>query len=434
MSKEHLYDVVVIGGGPAGMMSAGRASERGRSVLLLEKNQHLGKKLLISGGGRCNVTNNKPRMRTMLACYKRDGKFLFSAFSQFGVAETLKFFHDRGMDTKVENEDRVFPTSDKSQSVLDVLTTYMKDGGVEVKTKAEVTSILYNKEKGYIEIHIEGMEEVIHAKKCILATGGTSHPETGSTGEGFSWLQKLGHKVIENDFALVPILLRDTWVRDVAGVKLDNIKLTTFKDGVKKKVYKGKLLFTHVGISGPTVLNMSRDVGELLGNDEGSTYAPTTKEKRTKKKDGVTIVLDLFPTLDTGAVREKLQTLLQENINKKIKNSLSPLIPTSLGGLILQLAHIDEETPNNNLRSDERTHIVGLLKALPMSVKGLHGKEKAVISSGGVALEEVDFKTMQSRLIPELYLVGDALNIDRPSGGYSLQLCWTTGYVAGSNC
>lgn len=424
------WDVVVIGGGPAGMMAAGQAAERGRRVLLLEKNSTLGNKLLITGGGRCNVTNNKPDAHVMLERYKESAKFLFSAFAQFGVTETLEFFNHRGMKTKEEEEGKVFPVSNKAQSVLDVLIQYMKEGGVTIRTKSEVVEIKYNgRMRGMIVILSD--RSAIKAKACVVASGGTSHPETGSTGEGFGWLKNLGHTIVKNNMALVPIALKDSWIKKLAGVTLHNIKLATFKNGIKQKSYKGKLLFTHLGISGPTVLNMSADVGELLRNKEESGY----EQKSTIIDSGeVIIILDLFPNEDGGVLREKLQTFLIGQSNKKIKNTLSLLFPSSLVNPVLELAHIDGETPNHSVRSEERKALVSLLKSIPFTVAGLLGKDKAVVSSGGVALPEVNFKTMQSRIVPQLYVVGDMLNIDRPSGGYSLQLCWTTGYVAGDNC
>ncbi|OGY57205.1 MAG: hypothetical protein A3D47_02665, partial [Candidatus Colwellbacteria bacterium RIFCSPHIGHO2_02_FULL_43_15] len=427
--KRALWDVVIVGGGPAGMMAAGRAAERGRSVLLLEKNPNLGKKLLITGGGRCNVTNNKPIVRTMLTKYKESDKFLFSAFTQFGVTETLNFFNSRGMKTKEEAEGRVFPVSDKAQSVWDVLHRYMKKGNVTVRTKAEVKGITFDESLKQITVTLAD-KSLIRARHCIIATGGTSRPETGSTGDGFMWLKKLGHTIVENDVALVPIALKDLWTKKIAGVTLTDIKLTTFADGIKQKAYRGKLLFTHVGISGPTVLNMSRDVGKLLQESEGSEY----EEEASKIAHGkeVTIMIDLFPALDNGALKENLQALLVGQSNKKIKNVLSKFVAPALVDSVLTIAHIDGETPTHSVRSEERKLLVSLLKAIPLSVSGLLGKDKAVVSSGGVALTEVNFKTMQSSVLPQLYLVGDVLNIDRPSGGYSLQLCWTSGYVAGS--
>ncbi|MEK7582911.1 MAG: aminoacetone oxidase family FAD-binding enzyme [Patescibacteria group bacterium] len=419
-----LWDVVVIGGGPAGMMAAGRAAEKGRKVLLLEKNPGVGKKLLITGGGRCNVTNNKPEMRSMVTKYKGNDQFLFSAFSQFGVAQALEFFHTRGMPTKEENEGRIFPVSNKAKSVWDVLVKYMQEGKVQVQTGAAVSGIAVDAKTKSFEIKIsakggsasggKGGEKII-ARSVIVATGGLSRPETGSTGEGFVWLKKLGHTIIDNDFALVPIALKDAWAKKLGGVVLNDIKISVFQNDQKQSSQIGKLLFTHFGISGPTVLVMSKEIGELLQYGE------------------VAIMLDLFPKLDHGALKSKLQELLITQSNKKLKNVLGKLVPSALVAPLLALVKIDGETPNHSISHDARIALTTLLKALPLNVKGLLGADKAVISSGGVALEEVNFKTMQSRLVPNLYLVGDVLNIDRPTGGYSLQLCWTTGYVAGDN-
>ena len=408
-----LWDVVVIGGGPAGMMAAGVAASRGKKVLLLEKNKTLGKKLLITGGGRCNVSNNKPDVRTLLNKYRRDNKFLFSAFSQFAVKETLAFFHARGMPTKEENEGRLFPAANTAQAVFDVLVEYMNKGNVVVRTNAAVVHI--TREHDVFSMLLKGGGRV-QATACIVAAGGTSRPETGSTGDGYKWLQKLGHRVEENGTALVPVALKDAWAKQLGGIVLGDIKITLEQGGIKQRAEKGKLLFTHVGASGPTILNMSRDIGELLGYGE------------------VALVLDLFPTLDHKMLREKLQAGLVEESNKKIKNVLGGLVQKALALPLLALAQIDPETPCHSVRTDQRAKLVQLLKALPLHVSGLLGADKAVVSSGGVSLEEVDFKTMQSRLVPGLYIVGDMLNIDRPSGGYSLQLCWTTGFVAGSAC
>ncbi len=428
-TKENkIWDVVVIGGGPAGMMAAGRAAELGCSVLLLEKNLTLGKKLLITGGGRCNVTNNQPNVRAMLAKYKGNHKFLFSAFSQFGVDDTLEFFNRRGMATKEEAEGRIFPVSNRAQSVLDTLVNYMKESGVEIQTNSAVVGFSFVKAKRRVSmdgtrrdsvesnfcIRLENKEQII-ARACIIATGGTARPETGSTGEGFGWLKKIGHTIVENNSALVPVALQDAWVKKIGGVTLKDIKLTTWQNGQKQDVQQGKLLFTHFGISGPTVLNMSKDIGDLLEQGE------------------VVIKLDLFPQLDHEALKQELQTLLVAESNKKLKNTLSNLIPAALVTALLELAGINGETANHSVRHEERVKLVALIKNIPLNVKGLLGKDKAIVSSGGVDPKEVDFKTMQSRLVPGLYIIGDALNIDRPSGGYSLQLCWTTGFVAGSN-
>ncbi|MDP3881048.1 MAG: NAD(P)/FAD-dependent oxidoreductase [bacterium] len=400
-------------GGPAGMMAAGRAAERGQPVLLLEKNPILGKKLLITGGGRCNVTNNKPELRTMLSKYKGNDQFLFSAFSQFSVKDALAFFNKRGMATKEENEGRIFPVSNSAKSVWDVLVSYMKEGGVKIQKNAEISGLSVDLKTGYINIALKDKKKLV-AKKCILATGGISRPETGSTGEGFKWLKKLGHTIIENNFALVPLALSDPWAKKLGGVTLKDIKLTTFQRGQKQASVKGSLLFTHFGISGPTVLNMSKEIGELL------------------KYGDVQIELDLFPKTNLGTLRAELQKLLVEESNKKLKNVLSKLVPASLVSALLEMTKISGETANHSVRAEERKSLVQIMKAVPLHVSGLLGKDKAIVSSGGVDLKELSFKTMQSKLVPNLYLVGDVLNIDRPSGGYSLQICWTSGWVAGN--
>ncbi len=406
------WDSVVVGGGPAGMMAAAVAAARGKKVLLLEKNKTLGKKLLITGGGRCNVTNNKPLVREMLAKYKKSDKFLFSAFSQFGVTKALDFFNSRGMHTKEENEGRMFPLSNKAQSVWDALVHEMQKTGVVVRTGVAVKSI---QREGQDFLILLQNGTTVQSKTCVVAVGGTSRPETGSTGDGYAWMRTLGHSVVENDFALVPVALCDGWAKKLGGVALSDIKLTLMQDGKKQEVQKGKLLFTHFGISGPAVLNLSRTIGEFLGYGE------------------VMLLLDLFPTTDPGALKTQVQTLLVSESNKKIKNTLGGLVPKALVPALLELVHIDGETPCHSVRSEERAALVSLLKKVPLHVEGLLGADKAVVSSGGVAPEEVTFKTMQSRLVPNLFIVGDMLNIDRPSGGYSLQLCWTTGFVAGSH-
>jgi hypothetical protein len=414
LSMGKILDVIVIGGGPAGMMAAGRAAELGRSVLLLEKNANLGKKLLLTGGGRCNLTNNKSNIRELALSYKGSDQFLMSAFSQFDATKNIEFFNSIGVKTKEEEYGRVFPVSDKAQTVLDALLKYMKNGGVEIKTNAVVVGVSLSKETNLFNVQLKN-GELFSAKSCVVATGGVSHPETGSTGDGFNWLKKLGHKIIKTDSSLVPIAVKDKWIKELSGLTLNDIKLTVFLDSKKQFIQKGKILFTHFGISGPTVLNMSKDIGELLRAGE------------------VVIKLDLFPKLDLGKLKQNLQNILVAESNKKIKNTLVEMVPLSLVPVILKISGINPETLNHSVRHEERIKLVKCMKEIYMCIDGLLGADKAIVSSGGVSLEEVDFKTMQSRILPNLFVVGDALNINRPSGGYSLQLCWTTGYVAGNN-
>lgn len=414
-TEEKIWDTAVIGGGPAGMMSAGRAAELGAKVILIEKNQRLGEKLLITGGGRCNVTNAEFDNRALLSKFKSDGKFLFSAFSEWSVKETLNFFHINKMGTKVENEKRVFPITNKAQSVWDVLVKYMKENNVNVLSNSPVASFNLNDSENKIDSVILKNGKRIRAKSFILATGGKSRPETGSTGEGFMWLQKIGHKIIEPTASLVPLSITQKWVKNLSGVTLPEIKITLLQNGEKQNIKKGKILFTHFGVTGPTILNMSRDASELLKYGE------------------VILELDLLPTFDYSELNLRLQELFKNQSNKKLKNALSELIPSSLVKIIVEKSEIDPDRFNHSVSREERLKLVKILKHLQMNVKGLLGEDKAIVTSGGVDLSEVDFKTMQSRLFSNLYLVGDILNIDRPSGGYSLQLCWTTGFVAGNN-
>ena len=409
MNKD--YDVVVIGGGPAGMMASAEAGKRGKKVLLLEKNKTLGVKLLITGGGRCNVTNNKLNPRTLASAYGEAGKFLHSTFSQHAVSDTIAYFKQLGVDFKEENEGRLFPNTNTAQTIYDALVYDMKLSGVEVRCGNTVANIEPIKTGGFL-IHING-KAGIRTSSCILATGGKARPETGSTGDGFAWLKLLGHTVLEDTQGLVPLRSSDAWVPALGGVSLSDVGIGVYVDGKIHIKKRGKLLFTHTGLSGPGILQLSQRVGEIL---------PT---------GNVSLALDLVPELDHAVLRVQLQTLLVNESNKKLKNILPTLIPTALVSPVLEQLGIDGETPAHSVRSVDRNTLVSGLKALTVNISGLHGLEKAVVAGGGVSLKEVDFKTMQSRLVSGLYLTGDVLNINRPSGGYSLQLCWSTGYVAG---
>ncbi len=412
MSMNDVWDVIVIGGGPAGMMAAAAAAAIGKQVLLLEKNPSLGKKLLITGGGRCNVTNNKPIVRDMLSQYKGDGKFLFSAFMQHGAHESIDWFERRGVSLTEENEGRLFPVTNTAKTINDTLVTELKATGVTIKNNFTVAKI--QKEDGLFCVS-SLRRDVVKGRSCVVAAGGTSRPETGSTGEGYAWLETLGHTIVPNNFALVPLKIKESFVSRLSGITLNPTTITVFSDGKKHSSQKGKLLFTHTGVTGPTILNLSQTVGELLG------YST------------VTLGINLLPQFDAGECKQHLQRLFTDDSNKKLKNILSSLIPSALVTVILEILEIDGETPGHSVSTNDRKRLREGLQSFPLTVRGLEGANKAVISAGGVTLEEIDFKTMESKVIPGLYIVGDMLNIDRPSGGYSLQLCWTTGFVAGTH-
>ncbi len=407
------YDVIVAGGGAAGMMAAGRAAERGRRVLLLEKNTRLGKKLSITGGGRCNITNAEEDRHLLLSHYGSAAKFLFSPFSQFGVKETFAFFEAHGLPLVVQANQRAFPATEKAVDVVRVLEKYLRTGRAEVRIGAKV--IGFTQQANQITgVNIDG--EILTAESYILATGGQSHPETGSTGDGFRWLEKLGHSVKSPTPTIVPLASPDRWVRSLAGVSLDNAKITFFVTGEKRLVLKGRVLCTHFGLSGPLILNAAGKVSDLL--HAGS----------------VTAAIDLWPTEDLGALDKRVTGVFDGNKNKALKNVLKLIVPAGTSAAILTLlTEIDGEKKVHSISKTERKTIVHLLKALSLSITGLMGYERAVVADGGLALMEIDPKTMRSRKYPNLFITGDLLDISRPSGGYSLQLCWTTGWVAGSH-
>jgi predicted Rossmann fold flavoprotein len=409
---EQTYDVVIVGAGPAGMMAALAADDAGASVLLLEKNNVLGKKLLITGGGRCNVTNNKPVVRDMLSMYKAEGKYLFSTFMQHGVKETLDWFTSHGVGTTEENEGRLFPSTKSAETIQQALVQALQNSTVTVTSQQMVSGIRKNDIGLEVVLKDAGS---IQTTACIVATGGTTRPETGSTGEGMRWLGALGHTIVENSFALVPLTLSSKWTKELSGLTMTDIKLTIFADDKKHSTSNGKILFTHVGVTGPTVLNMSKTVGDLL------EYA------------SVTIKLDVFPGKDPAAVDQILRDAFAADINKKVRNALGQVLPSAFAKAALHECGIDDETKCNSVTRAERIKLGQYLKAVPLPVSGLLGRDKAVVSAGGVALDEIDFKTMESTTVPGLFVVGDMLNINRPSGGYSLQLCWSTGAVAGTN-
>ncbi len=415
------YDVVVIGGGPAGLMAAGQAASDGARVLLLEKNEILGKKLLISGGGRCNVTNANPDHRNFVSQYGPKGKFLFTPFSKFGVPETLEFFHNLGVQTKVENNFRVFPVTDKSEDVLNALVKFATKHKVEFKIGAEVSEIKKVKDK-IKSVKLKG-GEVIEAKSFILCAGGKSRPETGSTGDGFSWLKDLGHKVVDSNPALVPIKIKESWIAELAGIAVDKAGISVWtcdKSGGKEvwgKVLNktGRFLFTHVGLTGPTILNMSKSIGEFLDYSE------------------VKVAIDFYPGVGLDKMHESVLKTFESNLNKKVKNLVFPEIPTKVYEIMLRQLEIDGEWMVNELLREMRFALIEKFKRFEMTVESLLGLDKAVVTSGGLDLSEVDFKNMCSTIFDNLYFAGDILDFDRPSGGFSLQICWTTGYVAGKS-
>ena len=414
MQKESKkYDVIVIGGGAAGMMAAGRAAERGRSVLLLEKNAAVGKKLDITGGGRCNITNAEFDKHAFAKHYGAAEQFLYSPLSKFGVQSTFDFFAALGLPLVVEARKRTFPHTQKAPDVTQALKQYMAQHGVEVVTSAAVREL--RTEGGRIMQAVTSKGS-FSGGAFIIATGGASHPETGSTGDGFKWLAALGHTVQAPTPTIVPLKVREAWVKSLAGTSLPAMKITFFSNGKKAFSKTGPLLFTHFGLSGPTILNSAGTVSELL------------------KGGDVTALIDMHPDMDFAALERHIIAKIDANKNKNFKNVLDDIVPRGTTRAILQvLALPDPNIKSHSVTKEDRKRLVHLLKGMLVTITGLMGMDRAVISDGGVALSEVDTRTMRSLKIHNLYLTGDVLHINRPSGGYSLQLCWTTGFVAGSN-
>lgn len=408
------YDIIIIGGGASGMMAASSIGKN-KKVLLIEKNNILGKKLLITGGGRCNLTNAEMDLRKLLKNYKKAEQFLYSAFTQYGVKDSLEFFNTRNMPTKVEDYGRVFPVSDSARSVYNVLVKEIKNKNIEVLSNANVLNILHDKKQVLgVEVDIDKKKMIYIAKKYILATGGTSHPETGSTGDAYAWLESMGHTVHTPKPSLVPLRSNDTWIKKLQGIALQDIKINLMIDDKKVESRKGKILFTHYGVSGPTILNMSKNISDYIN-----------------QKQKVFLSLDLLSQYDHGAINKILTDLFQKNAKKKVVNILGELINKNLVSIILHNSKIDESLTGTNITKEYRITLIENIKNLRVNIHGLLDESEAVIADGGVDIKEIDFKTMQSKVIDNLYIIGDLLNIDRPSGGYSLQLCWTTGYLAG---
>lgn len=406
-----VYDVIVIGGGPSGMMAAGTAAKNGKRVLLIEKNADLGEKLKITGGGRCNITNYELDNRKLAEHYGNAAKFLHSAFAQFSVKETFTFFEKKKLPLVTQARNRVFPKTEKAYDVYKVMKTFIKDAGVKVLLDAPIFKI-NSRDNEITSVDTRNIRYT--AKNYIVAVGGVAYPETGSTGDGFKWLEKLGHTVHRPSPDIVPLRASDYWIKKISGTSLSFMKITFFCNQKKAFSKTGKILFTHFGISSPLILNTSKQVKDLL--DVGR----------------VTAEIDLFPDTDMGSLEKRVLKIFDQTKNKNVRNALYELLPKKMAEVIHDLMRLqDKNIKIHSLTTEERKNMLHLLKHLPLSIDGLMGFDRAVIADGGIPLEEIDMKTMQSKKIKNLYLTGDMLHVNRPSGGYSLQLCWTTGYITG---
>lgn len=412
MKTSNMQDVIVIGGGASGMMAAITAARNGASVRLLEKNNVLGKKLSITGGGRCNILNAEEDRRLLLANYGDSDKFLHSAFSIFGMQEAYDFFESIGLKIKVEAKKRAFPVSEKAQDVTDALVKELHRLNVKITTGAEVKQIY--SAGGSIE-HVQVADQRHIAKSYILATGGASYTETGSTGDGFKWLKQMGHDVKEPSPNITPLAANEAWIKEVSGVTAKNVDVIFYLDGKRDFKITGDVLLAHFGLSGPLILNNAYRVAELL------------------ETGLVTATIDCFPELNEKELDEIVINTLGEHPAKQLRNILPFIAPSGLNKAVAKLVSAQQNilVGSSEVSKLDRLKLVRLLKAMPLTINGLMGFERAVVADGGLSLEDIDTRTMRSKTIDNLYVTGDLLNIKRPSGGYSLQLCWTTGVAAG---
>ena len=398
------YDGIIIGGGPAGVFAAITAAQQGQKVLVLERNDRLGKKLLITGKGRCNVTNNCSEQE-VLQNVPQNGRFLYSAMAACPPTKVTDFFESHGCPLKTERGNRVFPVSDRSQSVLDCLQNELRRLSVTVRT-ARVRQILTD--NGTVS-GVKTDSEVIAAKWVILATGGLSYPTTGSTGDGYAMAQQLGHTVTKTEGSLVPLEAEGEDCQAMQGLSLRNVgvKLVNEKNKVLYKDF-GELLFTHFGVSGPTVLSASAHM-----------------------KGSCRLVIDLKPALEEGKLDARILRDLEQYQNRSMENALTDLLPRSMIPVVLRRCGIDSTMQANSLTKQQRRALVACLKAFTVEITGKRPVAEAIITSGGIKVSEIDPKTMGSKLVPGLYFAGEIIDCDAYTGGFNLQIAWATAYAAG---
>lgn len=403
--------VVVIGGGAAGLMAAATAAKNGHSVTVIEKNRRPARKILVTGKGRCNVTNNCS-VDTLMANIPVNGRFLYSAFNAFSTAGTMGYFEGLGVPLKTERGNRVFPVSDKAMDIADALVKGARKNGVSfVQGSAEE---IITGENSVSSVRLSDKREIA-ADRVIIATGGLSYPATGSTGDGYKMAKMLGHTVTPLRPSLVPICIKEGFPAKMMGLSLKNVNLSVFEKGKKKPIFseQGEMLFTHFGISGPLALSASAHIRRL----DGAEYE---------------CVLDLKPALSLQQLDKRLSRDFSENLNKNFRNSLDALLPQKMIPIIVGLSSIPAETKVNQISKAQRGEFAYMLKNLKMTVSGMRPIEEAVITSGGISIKEINPATMESKLINGLYFAGEIIDVDAYTGGFNLQIAFSTGYLAGS--
>lgn len=405
--------VIVIGAGAAGLLAAAKAAEKGKKVLLLEKNDRVGKKLQISGKGRCNITNSTD-IEGLISNIPGNGNFLYSAFYTFSNEDMIALLNSEGLETKVERGGRVFPVSDNAKDVVRVLLRYAQKKGVRIQLNTPVAEII--KENGaVIGVRLKD-GSILEASSVILATGGLSYPGTGSTGDGYAMAMKLGHNVVPLKPSLVPLIVKEKWVTELQGLSLKNVEIT-ISDKKGKKLYNdfGEMLFTHFGVSGPLILSASRHI-------------------LSYEYKNVKLSIDLKPALDEETLDARLQRDFEKFSRKLFKNSLDELLPQKLIPVIIMLSEIPEDKPVNQITKAERRALVKLLKNFSMEIAGSRPMSEAIITAGGVSTDEINPSTMESKLVKGLYFAGEVIDLDGYTGGFNLTIAFSTGYTAGISC
>ncbi len=402
-----IWDVIVVGGGPSGMMAALSAAEAGAAVLLLEKNRMLGKKLRITGKGRCNLTNNCS-IRDVMEQINGEKRFLYRALTAFSPDDVISFFEERGLPLKTERGKRVFPVSDRAADVAELLVRICREYGVQIRQRT--VERLKTDNTGTIDV-LTG-EELIRCRRCIVCTGGLSYPMTGSTGDGYVFAKSVGHTVSPLNPSLVPLISDDPCCARLQGLSLRNVELSLFEDNRTLFKKRGEMLFTHNGISGPIVLSASARI-------------------KNGHARGCHVLIDLKPALDERTLDERILRDFAKYSNKYIQNALSDLLPHAMIPVVLEKAGLDPQIPVNMLRREQRKHLLAVLKAFPITISGLGSMDEAIVTSGGISLKEIDARSMQSKILPGLYFAGEVLDLDAFTGGYNLQIAWSTGRLAG---
>ncbi len=392
------------------MIAAGRAAESGAEVVLLEKTPRLGNKLRLTGKGRCNITN-QTELDDFVAQFGDSGRFLYGAFSRFFVQDLLSFLHERGVATVVERGGRVFPSSNDARDVVSALDGFLHSTGVVVRLNSPVERLLAD--GGQIRgVQVRG--RTVPGTCVIVAVGGASYPATGSTGDGYAWAEELGHVVSHIRPALIPLLTREPWVKDLQGLSLENVSATLFIDGKKKAEEFGDMLFTHFGLSGPIILKLSKRVVDALDSGRQATLS-----------------INLKPTLDAETLDQRLLTALQQHGRRSLASMLGDLLPHRLVSIFIQLLAVAAAKPAHQITSAERRRLLQLLQGLPLTIAGYRPLREAIVTAGGVATSELNPRTMESRRIKRLFFCGEVIDVDADTGGYNLQAAFSTGYLAG---